>query len=171
MPLNVPSFDQVLETAHALTLVVPPEFEDLNGHMNIRHYVATHDEAAVALFNEIGFDPAYVKDRSRYFFDLEHHLGYHSEVFIGDEISVYLRFVGRTHKVIHYVAFVVDHRTRLVANTMEVATAHVDLATRRTVPFANEDVRQLDRLIAAHQELDWAVPLSGSMNLSRPVSP
>lgn len=154
-----------LPASHRVT--VPEEWTDLNGHMNVRHYLQVHDTAVEALFRGLGFDQAFVDTRRRSFFDLEHHLGYHREVLEGDEISAHVRLLGRSAKVVHVMGYVVNRRTREVASTMECATAHVDLVTRRTVDLADEHAGALDATLAEHAALSWQSQTCGVIGIAK----
>lgn len=160
---DLPTYEQVSSLPASHSLIAPPEYVDINGHMNIRHFLAVHDDAAVAYFSELGFSSDYVEQRRRYFFDVEHHLGYHAEVLIGHEIAVHVRLISRSAKIIHYMSFIVNRTNHTLANTLEVTTAHVDLAVRRSTAFDPADTTTLDRRLAADQLVNWSLPVCGTM--------
>lgn len=164
----LPTAEQLDQLPAELTLVVPPEFEDANGHMNIAHYFDLQTRAVTGLFERIGY---VLGDRGRRVgpFTLEQHLRYHHEVLVGHEVSVHLRLVDRTEKLLHGMAFLLDRTQGRVANTFEVMVGNVDLGTRRLTPFTASAVAAVDRELDAHRRLGWAVPRFPPTGLRQPV--
>lgn len=164
---GLPTADQVLALSAELTLVVPPEFEDDNGHMNISHYFALHSRAMGGLFARLGYAPG--PERRVGPFTLEQHLRYHREILVGHEVSVHLRLVGRSDRLVHGMSFLVDRTAGRVANTLELMVGNVDLETRRLAAYDPEAADVLDRTIAEHARLDWDVPRPGPVGLRQRV--
>jgi len=81
--------------------IVTPEYEDINGHMNISHYMGMHDGAAMPFLATLDRDETYVSQRLRGILDLEHHLFYLAEVHAGDVIAVHSRILARSEKAVH----------------------------------------------------------------------
>jgi hypothetical protein len=46
MPVTMPSLEQVLELPSLMQRVVPETWQDLNGHVNVRHYLELFDGAS-----------------------------------------------------------------------------------------------------------------------------
>jgi len=166
MTAPVPTYDQIVQLPRELgPLVVPPQFEDANGHMNIRHYLDLGAEAIDIAFRRIGLTDDYRATRRQGFFTAEHHLKYYAEVHVGHQVSAYFRIVERSDKVIHGMALLVDDTTESLANTLEVVAPHVDLTTRRVVPFASDIADAVDRELAVTEQVDWPVPVCGAMGI------
>lgn len=165
---GLPTAAEVDQLPAELTLVVPAEFEDSNGHMNIKHYFDLQTRAVTGLFERIGY---VLGERGRQVgpFTLEHHLRYHREVLVGHEVSAHLRLVDRTDKLLHGMAFLLDRTRGHVANTFEVMVANVDLGTRRVTPFTDAAAAAVDRELDAHRRLGWAVPRLPAMGLRQSV--
>ncbi|MCE1179483.1 thioesterase family protein [Actinomycetota bacterium] len=144
-------------------VVIPPEFGDANGHMNVRHYLALHDESGWPYFERLGFGTAYAADRRRGLFALEHHLTYLREVHIGDSVRIHTRLLERGRKTLHVMRYLVNDTRDQVANTLEIMTCHVDLETRRTVAFTDDEMTLVDAQIAADQALPWPAVTCGAM--------
>lgn len=158
-----PTVDQVRQLEAALTRQIPPEFEDQNGHMNIRHYIALFDEAGWPYFQQLGFTAENAKTRRSGVFDVQHHLNYVNEVGIGETVSVYLRLLGRAEKRLHTMGFMVNDSRDNLACTFEVLSVHVDLNARRSAPFPPDIAALLDAQITRHAALDWPAPTCGTM--------
>lgn len=146
------------------TLVIPPEYEDENGHMNMRHYIAIFDDAGYPLMASVGLTQEYHRDHNTGGYDLEHHTHYLAEVMIGDEVSVYARLVARTAKRVHYMMFMVNHTRGKLAAIFECVNAFADLSLRKTAPYPAEIAARLDTLLAQHQALAWEAPVCGVMS-------
>lgn len=161
---NFPSVEQVQQLPLMLRKQIPPEYLDINGHMNIQHYLSLHDEAGWVYFANLGMNEAYFKKHRNGIFDLEHHLHYLAEVHVGDTVAVYGRLLARTAKRLHGIWFLLNETQGQLSNTFEFVTAHADLEARRTSPFPDDMAAIIDKIIAKHQALEWDAPLCGVMN-------
>lgn len=158
-----PSVEQVTQLPLLMRQVIPPEYEDSNGHMNIRHYLGLYDEALWPFFATLGMDEAYFTEQRGGVFDLEHHIHYRAEVNIGDTVAVYGRGLARTAKRLHGMCFMVNETHQQLANTFEYVTSHADLDARRTSPWPDFFTQKLDAMLAEHDALDWDAPVCGVM--------
>ncbi len=158
--------DQLASLPVIYRAVIPPEYEDRNGHMNMRWYLALFDEAGHAMDPILGLTADYFAASGMSGFDLEHHLWYPAEVHIGDSIVIRIRILGRSSKLMHYLMFMENETRGLLSSMFECVYAHVDLKTRHAAPFPAEVVAKIDTLIAAHRALPWAAPVSGAMGVN-----
>lgn len=165
VPLPLPTYDQVRELPVSLERVIPEEYGDANGHVNVRNYLGLHDDASWAYFGGMGFGEQYIEHERNTFFDLEQHLRYYNEVLVGETVSVHWRLLARSAKVVHAMSFLVNVHRELVANTFEVITAHIDLDTRRTTPLGGPTAEALDRQIAIYDKLSWPAPTCGTLGV------
>jgi acyl-CoA thioester hydrolase len=163
MPVAMPTFEQVVELPSLMEKIIPPEWQDLNGHVNVRHYLELYDAASWPMLAAIGLDETTFLDRRQGLFDLEHHLWYLDELHVGDTVTVHWRFISRTVKRFHGVMFVVNRTRQRLASTFEYVSSGADLDARRTAPLPAEFAAQLDRLIAEHARLAWPAPVCGVM--------
>ncbi len=158
------ALDDVLALPRAHQLVVPPEYEDENGHMNVRWYMSIFDDAGYTLIQWIGLTMDYHAQHHTGGFDLEHHLHYLNEVRIGDTVAVYGRLIGRSAKRLHYMMFMVNETAGKLAATFECVNAFADLSQRRTAPYPPEVSAKIDALLAEHNALPWSAPTCGVMS-------
>lgn len=165
MMSELPTYAQARALPLALTRQVPPAYGDLNGHMNVRHYLGLHDDASWAFLGGLGLGADYVERERRTFFDVEQHLRYHDELLVGETVHVHARLLGRTNKVVHLMSYLLNGTREVVANTFEVLSVHVDLVQRRSVAFDPDTAAALDRVVRAHAELRWPAPVSGALRL------
>lgn len=144
---------------------IPPTFEDRNGHMNVRWYLTLYDEAGDAMYLELGLSPESLAESRMGGFDLEHHIWYLAEVLIGETVTIRMRFVGRSAKLMHYMMFMVNETRGVVSSMFECVHAHADLKLRRTAPFPAHVAEKIDQFLAQHVALPWSAPTSGAMGV------
>jgi acyl-CoA thioester hydrolase len=145
----------------------PPSYGDANGHVNVRHYLALHDDAGWPFFESLGLDADYIDRERASFFDAEHHLRYVGEVLVGDRVRIYGRAIGRTNKAFHGQWYLFDVTRGYVANIFEFVTVHVDLDTRRAEAMPAHIAESIDDHLDHDRQLPWAAPLSGALGLRR----
>ena len=161
---NVPALEQISALPRYLVRTVPESFLDLNGHMNIQHYLGLYDEAGQPFFSTVGIDLTYFTDRRLGVFDLEHHLWYLDECHAGDRVAVHGRLLARSEKRLHAVWFLVNETRERLSNVFEFVTSHADLEARKTARFPDDVAKRLDELVGEHQALGWPAPTSGIMS-------
>lgn len=163
MKIHVPTIEQIDALATLVDRVIPPEWEDLNGHVNVRHYLDLYNEAGDPMLSQLGVDASYVRAEQRGFFDLEHHIWYLAEMHVGDRVTVHTRYIARSAKRFHGVMFVVNRSRESVASVLEYVASGADLATRRSAAFPPRVSGRLDAIVAEHASLPWPAPVCGSM--------
>ncbi len=145
--------------------VIPENYIDIMGHMNVMWYIHIFDIATRNLFNSFGFGEEYVRRTGKGSFALEAHIRYLSEVKLGDAVTVRSRVLAHSAKTLHFMHFMTKDHDETLAATIELLGAHADLAQRKVTPFPPEILSRLDPLLEAHQELPWEAPLSGTMGV------
>ena len=164
MRVQFPTVEQVKQLPLLMQKIIPPEYEDQNGHVNIQHYLGLHDEAGWLFFATLGIDEDYFKVQRKGFFDLEHHLHYTAELHVGDVVAVHGRLLARTSKRMHGMWFIINETRNQLSNTFEFVTSHADLDARRTSPFPDDFAARIDATIAEHARLEWDAPVCGVMS-------
>jgi acyl-CoA thioester hydrolase len=146
-----------------LRLTVPENWQDGNGHMNVRWYMVIFDDAGDVLHERTGLTPAYHREHTTGTMDLEHHFHFVGEVMPGETVSVYVRYVAKSAKRLHYLMFLVNETRRKLAAIFECINAFVDLKSRRTAPFPEVATERMASEIESHARLDWPPPVCGAM--------
>jgi acyl-CoA thioester hydrolase len=162
---DFPTVAQIRQLRVQYTTVVPPDWEDRNGHVNVQFYLTLYEQGGYEILNEVGVDDAYLTAHRFGLFDLEHHLHYRSEMLVGDQVSTYNRIMHRNDKRFHGMYFIVNNRQKKLACTLEYVTAGVSLQTRRTAPFPERMRLGLDLQIEKQRRLKWTAPLCGAMGV------
>lgn len=145
--------------------VVPQSFEDINGHLNIRHYVGIASEGLDESLVPLGILQQWPNTHKQAVFSAEHHMTYLNELRTGDELSVRVRLVGRSERALHVLVYLLDETHQRVSFVMEEIALHIDMETRRTSPWPADVAGALDELIAEHGKLPFEAQLSGSLAL------
>ncbi|MGA8261408.1 MAG: thioesterase family protein [Arenicellales bacterium] len=133
--------------------IVPAEWIDFNGHMNVAHYVSAFDHCVDDMFNRLGIGPAQMEETHCSAFTLELHISYLSEVVEGDPLQVTGRLLDYDEKRFHaYFEMFHAVEDRMVA-AMEQIGIHIDMRTRRSAPFSGESMGRFERMMASHGRL------------------
>ena len=164
---DLPTYDQITQLPVRVEQMVPPEFIDENGHMNIRHYFDAASHALWYLNIALGMDESYNVDRGLSLFTVEQHLRYFSEMREGERFAAHSRLLERSAKVLHGMAFVVSQDSRSLACVFEATYIHVNMKTRRSVEMPEDIAAQFDAEIARGDELGWTAPVCGAMGVHR----
>lgn len=165
MTTAYPSYDELAALPAYATRAVPTAFEDINGHLNIRHYVGIASEGLDESLLDVGIPQNWPTVAGQGVFTAEHHMTYLSELRTGDKISVRVRVVGRSARAAHVVAYLLDDTHQKLSYVMEEIFLHIDMDSRRTSDWPEDVAAALDRRVAADAELPWKPALSGSMSL------
>lgn len=144
---------------------VPAAFEDVNGHLNIRHYVGISSEGLDESLVECGIPQKWPTVAGSGVFTAEHHMSYLDELRTGDKISVRVRLVGRSERAVHVLVYLLDDTHERLSYVMEEIFLHVSMETRRTAAWPDGVAAKIDSRLAEHHALGFEAPLSGSMAL------
>jgi acyl-CoA thioester hydrolase len=144
--------------------LIPPEYLDEMGHMNVMWYTHLFSLGAWGLFQMVGMDEAYFEANNAGSFALEQHFRYLKEVRVGQHVTIRSRVLGRTAKRWHTIHFMTIDELGALAATAEGVQTHVDMAVRRSSPMPQPITDAIDRLLKEHESLAWAAPTCGAMN-------
>jgi acyl-CoA thioester hydrolase len=164
----LPGYDDVLGLPALIEDVVPAGFIDVNGHMNIRHYLDYGATGADVICRAAGIDDEYRAQRRMGVFTAEHHIRYIAEMHEGSNFSVHARFLERSGKVGHLLACILDRDRQVLSCTVEIVLVHVGMDSRRPVDFPPDVAALLDERIATDRAIGWPPPVCGVMGIRRP---
>jgi acyl-CoA thioester hydrolase len=137
----------------AYEATVQSDWIDTNGHMNLAYFILIFDRGTAALFNALGIEKSYQDTKRCGVFAAETHTLYDREVLFGERVHVVSQVVGADAKRLHIVheMFHLQHGYRVAME--EIMFLHVDLNTRRVVPFLSEARSAIDAALTAHAGL------------------
>ena len=161
----LPSLEQVSQLPSLVSVQVMPDWIDVNGHMNIRHYLEIGSKTTVAGVESCGIDQRYRDEERASIFDAETHIRYLNESHIGDELTGHLRFVDVGPKSVHTVVLVVDYKREVLVNVYESLGIHVNMETRRATNFPDHIFKDLEMKVQEDLLLDWLPPVSDSLEV------
>jgi len=164
IPGNVPSVDDIRQLPAHLSMAVPPEWEDRNGHVNVQYYQTLYELGGWQILEGIEINERYLAARHAGIFDLEHHTHYLTEIHVGETVSVHNRMLGRNDKLFHGIFFIVNDTNQQLACTIEYLSIYVNLQVRHTELFPKDMALRLDKLLHDHNALNWQAPVCGLMN-------
>ena len=159
-----PTYEQLVELPAWAEQPVPVAFEDVNGHLNVRHYTGIASEGLDESLVSCGI-PQNWPAKGHACFSAEHHLVYLAEMRTGDRMSSRVRLLGRSERAAHVLVYLLDESHRQLSFVMEEIFLHIDMGTRRTAPWPEDVAAALDARIAEDARLPWAPDVSGSMSL------
>lgn len=164
-PAIFPTMEQVRQLPVQLSMAVPPEWEDRNGHVNVQYYQTLYELGGYQVLEDMEVGDAYLQATNFGLFDLEHHLHYRAEIMVGDQVSCFNRILARNDKRFHGIYFIVNDSRETLACTLEYITAGVTLGLRRTAVFPPELNRRVEQLCLRHQQLEWPAPACGVLSV------
>lgn len=159
-----PSYEQLVALPAYAEQPVPVAFEDVNGHLNVRHYTGIASEGLDESLVEVGI-PQNWPASGHACFSAEHHLIYLAELRTGDRMSARVRLLGRSERAVHAMVYLLDESHERLSYVMEEIFLHIDMETRHTAPWPDDVAEALDDRIARDAELPWEPDVSGSMTL------
>jgi acyl-CoA thioester hydrolase len=165
--LSLPTYADALALPTWAEAAVDPSHIDANGHMNVRFYLEYTALGTAELVEDLGITDAYRGERRMGLFTAEHHLRYFSELHEGDKLSVHVRVLDRGARSAHMMAFLLDRTRERLSCTLELTIVHVDMDTRRPVPFPEDIAAGFDRWVDASGALGWLAPVCGAMGVRR----
>src|SRR6185436_12071704 len=115
---------------------IPESYLDMMGHMNVMWYTHLFGKATCGLFKIAGMDREYFEAQHSGSFALAQFFRYRKEVRIGEHVTLRSRLLERSDRQFHVIHFMTKGDDQILAATGEFLAAHIDMATRRTSPFA-----------------------------------
>jgi acyl-CoA thioester hydrolase len=158
-----PSAEEVRQLPQQMNMIVPPDWEDRNGHVNVQYYLKLYELGGYEILEEVALGGDYLERNQYGLFDFEHHLSFRAELHVGDRVSTYNRLLAMNHKRFQGMYFIINDSRQQLACTIEYVTGGVDLKLRRTAVFPEEFYAGLQVQLKRHQALDWPAPVCGAM--------
>jgi len=132
---------------------VLPEWIDYNGHMNVAYYVLAFDIAVDGYLEAIDWGEDYKKQGIGTSFALQSNVRYLGEVKEGDPLRITTQLLDYNHKCTHYFMQMYHAEEGYLAATAEQLNVHIGLPERRSKPFPDNILANLEEMLAAHRQL------------------
>ena len=133
-------------------MTVEPGWIDYNGRLNMAYYNVLFDRAVDEVFELLGCGADYVKTGFSTF-TAEVHIRYLRELHAGEPVRVTFQLLDYDSKRMHYFEQLFHAVEGWVSATSENMSLHVDMAAKKTAPFAVGVTRRLLQMKAAHRQL------------------
>ena len=160
-----PTYEQLAALPAYAVQPVPMPFEDINGHLNVRHYIGIASEGLDESLVSLGIPQTWPLTAGHACFSAEHHCIYLAELRTGDTMSARVRLLGRSERAAHALVYLLDDTHQRVSYVMEEIFLHIEMETRKTAPWPEDVAANLDRQIASDAGLPFESPTSGSLAL------
>jgi acyl-CoA thioester hydrolase len=129
------------------------EWVDYNRHLRDAYYLLLFSYAVDALIDHIGLDEVERERSQRSLYTLEVHLNYLAEVKEGTPLRVDVQLLGHDAKRLHvYLGLHRGEEPEPVAVSEQMLMS-VDMAQKRSAPFAPVVLERIAQIAAAHAEL------------------
>jgi acyl-CoA thioester hydrolase len=149
---------------------IEPEWIDYNGHLNMAYYHVMFDNALGEALSLVGLAEEYVLECNCSFFTGEVHVVYKRELQLDHPVRVRVQLVDHDHKRLH-VYLELCHATQgWVSATCELISLHVDLASKKVVPFPAEIADNLAAMRSSHDWLPRPVTIGRSIRMNSLVA-
>ncbi|MDE2516024.1 MAG: thioesterase family protein [Rhodospirillales bacterium] len=141
---------------------------DSNNHMNLAYYVVVFDHATDALFKVLDVSSAYRARSQCSMFVVETHTLYRREMRLGAPIRTAARLIGADAKRLHLFHSMFHATDHYLAATQELMCLHIDMASRRAVPFPADVQTRLAALLQADPR---PIPEAAGRAIAMPARP
>lgn len=152
----------------AAQLSVSPDWIDLYGHMNAARYVGVFDHTGYTLLEQAGVGEQYTKTSRCGIYTVDIAVNYRKEVLVDDPLELRLRIMAADQKRLLCLMELFQTRDGYLAATMEQLSIHVNLDTRRVVPFPAELAQQLQETARVHASHPLPKGFVQRLSLTRP---
>lgn len=149
---TLPDLAHTIDTLSYGGLAVAPEYVDPNGHMNVGYYAVLFDKALDLPWEILGLGYAGIKASGRSSFALETHVTYQRELREDDPLDFTFHLLDFDAKRIHYFMTMLHARERWLAATSESISICIDMTTRRSTAWPDDQIARLRALYLAHQQ-------------------
>ncbi|MGH7110338.1 MAG: thioesterase family protein [Stellaceae bacterium] len=147
--------------------VVPAEWVDYNGHLNIGCYMIAFDRASDGLALALGLGEDYLRRSGNSYYIVEAHLSFMHEVLGGKPIRIASRLIDADDKRVHFFHEMFEEEVGFLAATAEMLGLHIDLGRRRAAPFPPPEARAIAALLEQHRRLPRPAQLGRAVALRK----
>jgi acyl-CoA thioesterase FadM len=159
-----PTYAQLVDLPAYVEQRVPMPFEDINGHLNVRHYTGLASEGFKESLVSLGI-PLMWPTQGHACFSAEQHNTYLHELRTGSDMSARVRLLGRSERAIHALVYLLDHTHEQVSFVMEEISLHIDMESRRTAPWPSDVAAAIDERVTEHAGLGFDADTRGCLKL------
>lgn len=157
--------EDVQKLPHHIRLIIPEDYLDLFGHMNVQYYLRIFNDAVFDMFAGVGMDEDYFYQNELAMFAVDQRLTFRSEVKAGETVAIYSRLLNRSDKKLHFKFYMVNETQNTLCSTMEGLGFHVSKQTKRSTAFLDDIAMLIDERLQEDRALGWQVELSQAIRV------
>jgi acyl-CoA thioester hydrolase len=132
---------------------VNPEWIDYNGHMNMGYYLVAFDYIATdEFYDSMNIGVAHKQALGKTTFTLSANIDFIQEVIEGDKLRLTSHLMDYDHKRLHYIHCMYHAKEGYLAATNECLGMYIDLGTRRSTSFSDEQMRRFQQELERGQQ-------------------
>jgi len=131
------------------------EWIDHNGHLNMAYYNVLFDRCIDEIHEALGLGAGYRRVTDASTFTAEAHVVYLRELHQGDTVHVTCQILDADKKRIHSYLELTHAANGVLSAVSEQLHLHVDLKTKRVVPFPQDITDRIAAMTKAHRNLSW----------------
>lgn len=148
---------------------VPPEWIDINEHMNVAYYVLAFDQGVDSLWERFGITASHIREMESSTFAVEAHVVYRRELKLDDPFIVTAQVLAFDEKRIHQFQRLYHAEAGFLAATAEWMNLHVDLGTRRVAPWPAGILADIGSVAAGQGAWPWPRDAGRQMRIANPI--
>jgi acyl-CoA thioester hydrolase len=146
-------------------IVVPPDWLDLNGHMNVTWYLRAFDLAFEKMYGLLGFTEEGLESHGRTTFTAELHITYQQELHEGDRLRITNQLLDFDAKRLHFFQYMYHAEKGYLAASCEWLILHIDFRKRKVSPMPDVLLAYLARMKELHASLPQPPEAGRRINL------
>ncbi len=158
-------YEQVIQLPRTVEYVIPADYIDANGHMNVMHYTGIGNMGMQRFVEVNGIQSDLFRRGERGMFALRQVISYLKEVREGEQIAVHTGLIGYDAKRLHFIHYIISLTHQRVASTDERIAMYMDMTVRRSTPFEPHILENLATIRTNYSQLAWQPEVSGAIQL------
>ena len=143
--------EQTIPSPYPGSSFVKDEWLDLNGHMNMAHYVSAFDEGSCPLFDYLGLGWGYTAEGEGSIFVGSSSLDYENELFRGDPIRMNTVLFDFDERRIHIYQQMCHAEKDYAVAEAEFLLLHVSLQTRKLADIPASSMLKIKEVHEVHK--------------------
>lgn len=148
---------------------VPPEWIDINGHMNVAYYSLAFDQGIDALWIKFGITAEHIRDNQSSTFAVESHMLYQRELKLADPYIVTSQILAFDQKRIHQLQRMYHATAGYLAATAEWMSLHVNMTSRRVAPWPDNILQGIRNVAESQSKAPYPDDAGRQMRIGKPL--
>ena len=148
-------------------MTVKNDWIDYNGHLNMAYYNVLFDTCVDEVHDELGLGLRYRQKTNVSTFSAEAHIIYLAELLASDPVVITCHLIDANTKALHSFLEMRHADKGTVSAVSEQMHLHVDLQTKRVVPFPDSIQRKVDTMVENHKSLAHSPHIGRVMGIRR----